>query len=181
MNEKLIEEYFVKNDLNLELVVDNYYNYISKIIKNNIFLNQEDEEEIISDVFFIVWKNKDKLDKKLSFSPYIVGITKKVIYKKYKLESKNISLVNEDDTYLDNYISNFNVEELIEKKDLNDFIIKNLKKNGDLDVEIFKKFYFEDKSINQISKETNLSKPNIKTKLHRIRKKVKEFLKNGGY
>ena len=46
---------------------------------------------------------------------------------------------------------------------------------------MFRKFYFEDKSIKQIAKEMELTKSNVKTKLHRIRKKVKEFLKIGGF
>ena len=77
--ERIIKNYFIKNELNTKKVLDDYYNYISTIIKNFQYINPEDEEEIISDVFFIVWKNKDKLDKTLNFSPYIAGITKKVI------------------------------------------------------------------------------------------------------
>jgi len=128
-----------------------------------------------------VWKNKEKLDKNLKLAPYMAGITKRVIYKKYKLDFKNLNRTqNYEETQLDG-CSDFNVEDLIEEKQMNEYILNNLQKTSKIDTEIFKKFYFEDKSINQISKETGLSKSNVKTKLHRTRKKVKELLKLGGF
>ena len=57
-------------------------------------------------------------------------------------------------------------------------ILNNLDKQ---EAEIFNKYYFEDKSIKQITKETGLTKSNVKTKLCRIRKKVKDLLKMGGF
>lgn len=128
-----------------------------------------------------MWKNKEKLDKNLKLTPYMAGITKRVIYKKYKLNFKNLNRTqNYEETQLDG-CSNFNVEDLIEEKQMNEYILNNLQKTSKIDTEIFKEFYFEDKSINQISKETGLSKSNVKTKLHRTRKKVKELLKLGGF
>ena len=56
--EKIIEEYIIKNKLNMEKVVEDYYNYISTIIKNSYNFKVEDEDEMISDVFLIVWKNR---------------------------------------------------------------------------------------------------------------------------
>ena len=56
IEEKIIEKYFFKNELNMQYVIDDYYNYIRTIVKNFSNIQLEDEEEIISDVFFIVWK-----------------------------------------------------------------------------------------------------------------------------
>lgn len=67
----------------MEKIVEDYYNYISTIIRKSYNFKPEDEDEMISDVFLIIWKNRDKLRRKEKFSPYIVGITKKVIYRKY--------------------------------------------------------------------------------------------------
>ena len=64
---------------------------------------------------------------------------------------------------------------------MNDVIIKNLENLGKIESEIFTKFYFEDKAIKQIAKELNLTKSNVKVKLHRTRKKIKELLKMGGF
>lgn len=181
INEKQIKTYFFKNELNMENIINDYYNYISKIIKNSTNISIEDEEEIISDVIFIVWKNKDKLDKTLSLTPYIAGITKKVIYKKYNSSLRDLGNFMDYQDDENDYVSDFNVENLIEEKELNDYILNSLQKASLVDADIFRKFYFEDKSINQISKETGISKSNVKTKLHRTRKKVKELLKLGGF
>lgn len=177
VEEKIIETYFLKNELNMQDIVDDYYNYIRTIIKNFPNLSIEDEEEILSDVFFIVWKNKNVLEKESRLSPYIARITKNVIYKKYK-EINSKFLYDEFD---EDFQDNFNIEELLEEKELNDCIIKNLKAVGEEEYLIFSKFYFEDKKIKDISKELGISVSSAKTKLHRTRKKVKEFLKIGGF
>ena len=64
---------------------------------------------------------------------------------------------------------------------MNDCIIKNLKNIGETEYLVFTKFYYEDKKIKDIAKELELSVSSVKTTLHRTRKKVKEFLKIGGF
>lgn len=176
VEEKRIEKYFSKNELNMQYILDDYYNYVGTIVKNFQNISEEDEEEIISDVFFIVWKNKDILDRRAKLSPYIAGITKKVIYRKYK---ENSRLLYED--FNDDFVDNFNTEKLLEEKELNDCIIRNLKNLGEAEYLIFTKYYYQDKKVKDISKELGLSVSNVKTKLHRTRKKVKEFLEIGGF
>lgn len=175
--ENMIESYIVDNQLDMPRVFDEYYHYVSKIIKNKHTIKIEDEEEMIADVFLILWKNKDRLDRKAVFSPYIAGITKRLIYRKYRELSKMIKFSQ----YENEMISHFNVDEIVEQKEMNDCITKNLKALGDTEYEIFKKFYYEGKKVKQIAQEMNLSSSNIKTKLHRTRKKIKEILKVGGF
>ena len=176
-NEKTIENYIVDNELDMPRVFDEYYHYVSTIIKNKQTIKIEDEEEMIADVFLILWKNKDKLDRKAIFSPYIAGITKRLIYRKYRELSRTI----EFSQYENEMISRFNVDSIVEQKEMNDCITKNLKALGDTEYEIFKKFYYEGKKVKQIAQEMNLSNSNVKTKLHRTRKKIKEILKVGGF
>lgn len=176
-NEKTIESYIVDNELDMPRVFDEYYHYVSTIIKNKQTIKAEDEEEMIADVFLILWKNKNKLDRKAMFSPYIAGITKRIIYKKYR----ELNKMSEISQYEDEMISQFNVDTIVEQKEMNDCITRNLKALGNTDYEMFKKFYYEGKKVKQIAKEMNLSNSNVKTKLHRTRKKIKEILKVGGF
>lgn len=175
--ENTIESYIVDNQLDMPRVFDEYYHYVSTIIKNKHTIKIEDEEEMIADVFLILWKNKDRLDRKAVFSPYIAGITKRLIYRKYRELSRTI----EFSQYENEMISRFNVDSIVEQKEMNDCITKNLKALGDTEYEIFKKFYYEGKKVKQIAQEMNLSNSNVKTKLHRTRKKIKEILKVGGF
>lgn len=175
--EKIIEEYIEKNDLNMKKVVDDYYNYISTIIKNSYSFKLEDEDEMISDVFFIVWKNRKKLRLKEKFSPYIAGITKKVIYRKHREINSSMEITQ----YEENMIDDFNIESIIEQREINNCITNNLKKIGETEYLIFTKFYYEGKKVRQIAKEMNMSVSNVKIKLHRTRNKMKEILKVGGF
>lgn len=175
--ESKIESYIVNNSLEMSKLVDDYYNYISTIIRNTHTLSTEDEEEIISDVFLIIWKNKNKLDKNAKFSPYIAGITKKVMYRKYKELQKNIQFIDYEGELTDK----FDIDKIIENQEINNLITSNIKQIGQVDYEIFTKFYYDGKKIKTIAKETNLSVSNVKTKLHRTREKVKNILKVGGF
>ena len=176
-NENTIENYIVNNHLDMPKIFEDYYHYISTIIKNKHNIKIEDEEEIISDVFLILWKNRDRLDRKAIFSPYIAGITKRVMYRKYREFNKNI----EFSQYEEDMTSDFNIDKIVEQKEMNDCIMRNLKAIGNIEYEIFKKFYYEGKKVKQIAKEMDISTSNVKTKLHRTRKKIKEILKVGGF
>ena len=47
--------------------------------------------------------------------------------------------------------------------------------------EIFIYFYYEQRKIKEISKILNISESKVKTRLHRVRKKIKKELEKGGY
>lgn len=175
--ENIIGSYMLKDALDMPRVLDDYYNYISTIIKHFQTMSIEDEEEIISDVFLIVWKNQKKLNKNLSFSPYIAGITKRVIYKKFKRKVSDLEI----EDYYNVLVDKFNIEKLVEEHEMNNCIMDNLKKLGNQEYEIFTKFYYEDKKIKDIALELGISTTTAKTKLHRTREKVKQILKVGGF
>lgn len=175
--EKIIEEYIVKNNLDIEKVIDDYYNYISTIIRKSHNFRIEDEDEMISDVFLIIWKNQKRLHIKERFSPYIAGVTKKVIYRKYKEISNTMEITQ----YEENMVDDFDIDNIIEQRNINSCITNNLKNIGEIEYKIFTKFYYEGKKVKQIAKEMNMSVSNVKIKLHRTRNKMKEILKVGGF
>ena len=79
--------------------------YVYIIIKNSGYLfSNEDVEEIASDVFLTIWKNKEKLDINKEISPYIAGITKNLLRKK-KRDIKNINENIKNIDELQNYLS----------------------------------------------------------------------------
>lgn len=56
----------MKNTLefNLETIIDEYANYVFKIVDNIIgnILSYQDKEEIVSDTFYLLWKNQEKIN-----------------------------------------------------------------------------------------------------------------------
>ena len=180
MNEKKkIREYYKNNELDLEVIIDEYSGYIYKIIENMAiqYLLKEDIEEIISDTFVVLWKNRDKLDKTKDLSPYIAGITKNLVREKTRV----INIHNDISDY-ENIIQDFfKIDMLCEQREkiaIIDKAVKNMKK---IDIEIFELYYYSSMKYNEISNVLNISEFTIKSKLFRIRKKIRKELLKGGY
>ena len=75
MKKETIEAFEKNGVLDIENVIKCYNAYIYKILSNTIS-NEQDIEEILSDVFIILWKNYKRLDKQDKIKPYLIGITK---------------------------------------------------------------------------------------------------------
>ena len=167
-----IKRYIKNNELDLERIINEYSSYIAIIINNmaSTNLSNEDKEEIISEVFFILWKNKHKLDINKSLSSYIAGITRNLV-KEYLRKIK----INVDISDYENSLYGYdkidfldtNIQEIrhIEKK------LENMK---EIDKTIFLDFYYSSKSIKDIAKEQNISIFSVKQRLYRIRNKLKK-------
>lgn len=170
-----IKRYIKNNELDLERIKNEYSSYIAIIINNiaSTNLSNEDKEEIISEVFFILWKNKHKLDINKSLSSYIAGITRNLV-KEYLRKIK----INVDISDYENSLYGYdkidfldtNIQEIrhIEKK------LENMK---EIDKTIFLDFYYSSKSIKDIAKEQKMSEFSVKQRLYRIRNKIKKEVK----
>ena len=169
---KIINYYKSNNELDLEKIIKDYSNYINTIINNmaKLNLNDEDKEEIVSEVFFILWRNKYKLDYNKRLSSYIAGVTRNIV-KEY-LRKKQIHFdISDYENSLYSYdnleLLNDNIEEI--KK-----IEKKLETIKEIDRKIFIDFYYSSKSIKDIAKEQKISEFSVKQRLYRIRKKIKK-------
>lgn len=173
-NSKMIEEYMNTNKLDLEMIVNDYSPYIKTIIDNAIgdFLTYEDKEEIITDTFFIIWKNQNKI--LVSLSSYIAGIVRNLI--KEKMRKKKVTY---DISEYENIIEFSNINLFESEREEIEKIEKHLTSLSKLDFEIITMFYYSSKSIKDIAKELNLTEINVKTRLFRIRKRIKKELEVG--
>lgn len=175
---KKIHSYIVQNTLNIEDVMKDFSNYIYTIARNSYYeLQNEDIEEIVIDVIFTVWKNQEKLDFNKKMSSYIAGITKNLIKKKYR----NIKIIDNIDDYEEKLIDFSNIELQYTEKEENSNIMMQLELLKSEDKNVFMKYYYEEKSIKEISKLSNMSESKIKSKLFRVRNKLKKFIKERGY
>jgi RNA polymerase sigma-70 factor (ECF subfamily) len=174
---KQLEKYYKNNELDLDEIIEDFAPYITTVINNGTDnrLSFEDKEEIFSDTFFILWKNRNRLNINISLNSYLAGITRNLIKEKYRKLKISYDIDDyENNSILDNLDMYENDRELIydvEEK------IKGLK---NIDIEIVNLFYYSSKSIKDIAKILHISELNVKTRLHRIRKKIKRELKDGG-
>ena len=168
---KTIKEYIKNNELDLEIIINEYSAYIGAIIDNmtKLILPNEDKEEICSDVFFILWKNTKKLDINKKLSSYIAGVTRNVV-KDYLKKKKNIYDISDYENVL--YSEN-KIELLDENIEEINKIENKLNSMKEIDKKVFIDFYYASKSIKDIAKENKISEFSVKQRLYRIRKKIK--------
>lgn len=174
MNElKSKEEYLQNEKFDMDKIIKEYTSFINSIINNkvNSTLSLEDKEEILTDAFFILWKNQEKVT--TTIKAYLVGVVNNLI--KEKLKKNKITYdIDEYQNSIDKLCNNI-FEDSSRFEKIED-IIREFK---DEDKKIIRLFYYEDKSIKEISKKMRLSESNIKIRLFRIRKIMKKKLKVG--
>ena len=178
MNQSKKISYYIKNnELDLEEIINDYSAYVSKIIDNmsKSFIKEADKEEIVLDVFFILWRNTNKLDINKYLSSYLAGITRNVVrtyFSNNKIQFDDLSdyenslYLSDDSKYFD---ENYYLILKIEKK------LNTMKK---IDKEIFIDFYYSSESIKDIAKKYNMSEFSVKQRLYRIRKKIIKETRN---
>jgi len=170
---------YMKDDiLNIDKIIDDFSGYLYTIIKNAGSFPKEDIEEMISDTYFILWKNQYKLDLDKKVSPYLLGIVKNLIRKKYHIFYNNNENIED---YEENLIINEKIDTVVENKEINNMIIQLLSKMKDKEKKIFYEFYFYSRKIKEIAIECNLSESTVKSKLYRTRNKIRKELLKGGH
>ena len=147
---------------NIELIIDEYSNYVFKIVDNIIgtSLPYQDKEEIVADVFYLLWKSQNNIHSNLK--SYIGTIARNCSYD--KLRKNKITFEYTDVQDISNVVEYDNV--LIIKEKLNKLTAEE--KN------IFYLYYIDGLKIKDISKKFNKNISAIKIRLFRIRKKLKE-------
>ena len=179
MNNKTLKDFLNKGVLNVEGMVDIYSSYIYTVLRNCIN-NSEDVEELISDVFMAVWCNYKKLDPNMKIKPYLIGITKNLIKKKYRELSNDVVLCDISD-FCNSEEALINVSDIAEESEKSKIILNTLNELKEEEKKVFIMFYYNSKKVKEIAEVLGVSKPKVKTTLHRVRKKLKSELKKGGY
>ena len=179
MNEK-ISDFKINNEIDIERIINEYSNYLLVVIKNvcGNFLSSEDIEEILLDVFLALWKNREKLDEEKPIKPYISSIAHNLTKKKISEINKenNISPL-EENIIIDTTNFDFIIDKKLKKEEV-EYILKELSEE---DYQIFTLFYYNSYKVKQIANKLDISTVKVKTKLCRIRKKIKKKLKEMGY
>lgn len=173
---KQLEDYYKNNEIDIDKIIEDFTPYITTIINKgtDCTISFEDKEEIFSDTFFIIWKNQNRLNINVSLNSYLAGITRNLIKEKYRKLNSSYDITDFENSFINSVNMYENDRELIfdiEQK------IKELK---GIDIEIVNLFYYFGISIKDIAKKLKISELNVKTRLYRIRKKIKKELNGGG-
>ena len=176
MSKDVIEKYAINGKLDLDKIVDDYSSYVKTIINNAVGnnLNSEDKEEILLDTFFILWKSFNDNKNIYALDSYIAGITRNLIKEKFRKLHYTVDISD-----YENIIPMDTNELYEEEREEIAYLENSLKNLKELDVKIINLYYYSSKSVKDIAEELDISESNVKTKLHRIRKKLQKELSKG--
>jgi RNA polymerase sigma-70 factor (ECF subfamily) len=150
-------------------IVSNYKEMVFTIIMK-IVQNREDAEDITQEVFIKVFKSLEKFKEESEFSTWLYRIAYNTTLSELR-KKKLFFTPFEDELISENKL--FTDDKEAEEKEIKlQYLEKSLKKLPPDEIFLVTLHYLDEKSIEEISKISNLSTSNVKVKLHRIRKKL---------
>lgn len=147
----LIKQYIYNNRLNIEKVMNDFTPYIYTIISNK---NSNLRDEDIEELISDVF-----LFKKIKYLENVIDISD---YENNLCEIENIEMKTENN----------------EKNNLIMIEINNMKQE---DKEIFTSYYYYSKTMKEIAEQLKIKEEKVKSRLFRIRRKLKKSLEKRGY
>lgn len=137
-------------------------------------LSSEDAEEIVQEVFLIIWKNRQNLNSELSFNAYLLAILKSLIIKKSKKEAKRIAY--EVYTLSTKEIESNETESEIEYSEFEQISISEIEKLPKTQKEIFKMKNYDHLQSGEIAEKLGISKRTVESHIYVATKSIKNKL-----
>lgn len=162
----------------LELLMEKYASYVVTVVSRvgASMLRVEDVEEITSDVFYTIWKNRSTLIENDTLKPYIGQIARNMAKSK-KFKCRVFEPLEEDIEHK----NSMNIEELMLQKEQIMFLKIFIEKLTYPDREIINAFYLEEYKLDEIALRYQIPLSTVKSKVYRAKKAIlKEFIA-GGY
>lgn len=166
-----------KGNLNAFTHLVNRYKDMVFTLSLKMVNNKEEAEEIAQDTFIKVFNSLHKFKGDSKFSTWIYRITYNTCLDRIRKnkKEKTVSYIEDFSEHQTKAIET--IFDSIDENERNKAIEDCLKELPPEDAFILILYYFDDKSIDEISKVINASVDNIKVKLFRIRKKVAVIFK----
>jgi RNA polymerase sigma-70 factor, ECF subfamily len=131
--------------------------------------NMEEAEDVTENVFLKTFTHMKNFDIERDFKPWLSRIVLNESRNYYKKNRNSTSLSNEEDTQLSTH--NLPNEKVLDLKNCIDKLSKS-------DKELVTLRFYQEFTIEEISKILNIRKNTVKVRIHRAMKKLKEYLKN---
>jgi RNA polymerase sigma factor (sigma-70 family) len=183
---------FFRQMVQMENRDDNYYigkvvsgqtNYFSFLVEKyqdivfsialKVLKNREDAEEMAQESFIKAYKSLHTFQGKAKFSTWLYRITYNTCIS--EVRRKRNYFVSTDDVQIQDEAEEMNLDGIPEEN-REKYVKAAMGKLPEDEYTLVLLYYFEDQSIEEISKITGLSASNAKVKLHRARKKLYTIL-----
>lgn len=159
----------------LEQAVELFTPYVSTVIWRTLGERaaREDLEEIMSDVFLALWEYAPKLDPAQGLRPWLGTVARNKALDRLR---RPVAATLEDDTPSPSY----GPETEAERADDAERLWQAVEALGEPDTTLFLRHYYYGDKLSDIAKELGLGLGNVKVRLSRGRRRLKELLTKGG-
>lgn len=160
-------------------VIDRYTAYVTAIITGLAkgFLTASDVEEVAADVFFKIWCRREQIRPE-SLKAFLAQTARNAAIDRLRLAGAKFVPYEDDVLQLSCPQRPDDLAIVREQKQIVEEAVQAL---GEPDREIFIRFYYFGETLRAISERLRLNPATAKTKLHRLRSKLREILRERGY
>jgi len=167
----------IKGNINLfSILVDRYKNLVYSLALK-MLKNKEEAEEVAQDTFIKVFKSLSKFKGDSKFSTWVYKVTYNTCLDRLKKNKKEQHIIIIDNLNSNEIKSIDNIFETMEAEERQQSIQKCINFLPSDDAFLLTLFYFDEQSLDEISKIVNLTVNNVKVKLFRSRKKLMSIFK----
>lgn len=174
--DKLIKKLNSGNVRAFEQIMRDYSGYVSVVIRNHSkeLLSREDMEELLSDTFVALWKNRGSIDPDRPLMPYLAVTARNKVMNRLRQIRLTVSLEDVE-------LSDHSLERQLENAAIADDILDAAKSLSAKQHDVFLRFYLYGEALDTISKGMGISSADARTSLFRAREAVKKYLSERGY
>ncbi len=128
-------------------------------------------EEIVQDVFMIIWQNREGLQPQIK--PYLYTITQNLSFNFLKKATRDVKMKKQ--VFYESQ-KEFRQEWLIDFKDTKELITQAITQMPTRQQEIFSLSRWENKSHDEIARQLRISKNTVKDQMYKALKAIKHYL-----
>ncbi len=178
MDERKLARRLRRGDrLALDQAMQIYTPYLSAVVWRALGPSavREDVEEIISDTFWALWRERSRLEPERGVKSWLAAVARnRAIDRLRTAPPSSLPLVEAEAR------GGPRPDEELERRMFADALRREVEALESPDDELVLRFYYEQEKLKDIAGDLGLSVPAAKTRLHRARKKLKDRLLKGG-
>lgn len=172
IEDRRIIEQVLEGDVHKYSILINKYKRMVYSIAYKILKNREDAEDTSQDIFIKVYNSLKIFGSSAKFSTWLYKISFNMTISKARKKKISISPIELNEDISPDYSeTNLGLDNLI-RQERKQILEQALSELNELEYLLIILYYYEEKTIEEISEISNLSKSNIKTILFRTRKKL---------
>ncbi len=155
-----------------------YSAYVCTVIRNTSgdTLSVQDTEELCSDVFFNLWKQRERLDAEIGLKPYLSVCAKNAAKNRLRGLRQPNEAIDEFEI-----ASEIDIERAAELNAMMRCLDRALSELPEEERTVFLRYFFYGEKTAAIARAEGISEGTVRSKLSRTRKKLREYLEQRGF